>query len=162
TAIIKDSLIQSNVARGAGSLNGGIGAGGGVLFYNAPGSIDRTRIIANRATGGNSSTGQFAGNVGGGGLYLWRGDPSVTLPVIPVTNTVIADNIVELGQGVNPGGGGGGLQVQGLTTQFSHVTFARNQLGLGLFAGQAAVIVPGGAMPNLLPGILNIENSVVA
>ena len=161
TAIITDSLFQSNVALAAGSVSGGFAAGGGVLFYNSKGSIDRTQIIANRATGGNSSAGQYAGNGGGGGLYLWRGDPLVTLPVITVTNTVIADNIVELGQGTNPGGGGG-LQLQGLTAQFSHVTFARNQLGPGLFAGQAVVVVPGGAMPNPLPGILNLENSVVA
>src|SRR5262249_23864685 len=101
TAIIKDSLFQSNVALAAGSVSGGFSAGGGVLLFNSKGSIDRTRIIANRVTGGNSSADQFAGTGGGGGLYLWRGDPSLTLPVITVTNTVIADNILELGQGVN-------------------------------------------------------------
>src|SRR5262245_17980764 len=38
TAIIKDSLFQSNVAQAAGSVNGGFSAGGGVLFYNSNGS----------------------------------------------------------------------------------------------------------------------------
>ena len=113
-----DSLIQSNAARGAASASGGFAAGGGVLLFNSDGVIDRSRIIANRATGGNSAPGQFTGTGGGGGLYLWRSDLSVTIGTIPVTNTVIADDTVELGQGgINPGGGGGGLQVQGLSAR---------------------------------------------
>jgi len=141
TATIADSLFQSNVARAGGSTNGGFAGGGGVLFLNSNAAIDRTRILANRATGGNSSPGQPAGTGGGGGLYLWRGNPSVTLPTLQVRNTVIADNTVELGQGTNPGGGGGGLQVQGLSADLTHVTIARNQLGAGLVAGQGIVVV---------------------
>ncbi len=157
TVAIADSLFQSNVARGAASANGGFAAGGGVLLYNSNGTIDRTRIIANRATGGN---GQVApGPAGGGGLYLWRADPAVTLQTLEVANTVIADNTVELGQGSsNPGGGGGGLQVQALVAHLTHVTFARNQLGPGLVAGQAIVVVPSAAGM----GTLNLEYSVIA
>jgi len=158
TVAIADSLFQSNVAHGAASANGGFAAGGGVLLFNSNGTIDRTRILANHATGGDSLPGQLTGTGGGGGLYLWRSDPAVTLQALRVTNTVIGDNIVELGQGgVNPGGGGGGLQVQGLSANLAHVTFARNLLGSGLVAGQAMVVVPGGSAASV-----NLDHSVVA
>ena len=158
TLSIADSLIQSNAARGAASVNGGFAAGGGVLLFNSDGAIDRSRIIANRVTGGNSAAGQFTGTGGGGGLYLWRSDPSVTIGTIPVTNTVIADNTVELGQGGNnPGGGGGGLQVQGLFARLTHVTLAGNHLGTGLVVGQAMVILAGNS-----PGSADLSYSVIA
>jgi hypothetical protein len=159
TATIADCVFQSNVARAAGSTNGGFAGGGGVLLFNSNGRIDRTRIIANRVTGGNSSPGQPAGTGGGGGLYLWRGNPAVSLPILPVTNTVIADNIVELGQGTNSGGGGGGAQVQGLSADLTHVTFARNQLGAGLVAGQAMVVVEA---PGVSTTTVTLHYSAVA
>src|SRR5206468_4583569 len=102
------------------------------------------------------------GNAGGGGLYLWRGDSSVTLSTVEVTNTVIADNRIDPGQGTTPSGGGGGLQVQGLVAHLSHVTFAGNQLGTGLTAGQAAVVVESGPPTALAAGTLNLDYSVVA
>ena len=155
---IADSLFQSNLAQGATSRSGGVATGGGVLFFNSNGTIDRTRIIANRATGGSSAPGQFAGSVGGGGLYLWRADPAIPLSTLSVNNTVIADNVVELGQGMNPGGGGGGLSVHALSADLSHVTLARNQLGQGLSAGQAVVVIgiPGAN------GSVDLSHSVVA
>jgi len=156
---IADSLFQSNVAGGAASWNGGFAGSGGVLLFNSKGTINRTQILANRATGGNSSTGQFAGTGGGGGLYLWRSDPTVTLPTLSIKNTVIADNTVELGQGVNPGGGGGGLQVQGLSANLDHVTFARNRLGTGLVVGQAMVVLEA---PGISVASVNLNYSVVA
>jgi hypothetical protein len=156
---ITDSLFPFNVAQGAASAKGGFAGGGGILLFNSNGSINRTRIVGNRATGGGSTGQQLTGTGGGGGLYLWRSDPAVTLDTIQVLNTVIADNTVELGQGgVNPGGGGGGLQVQGLFANLRHVTFARNQLGPGLVAGQALVVVPSDAGP----GSVNLKFSVVA
>ena len=156
TLTIEDSVFQSNVTLAGSSVSGGYAAGGGILFFDSNGSITRARIIANRAKGGDSSAG-FAGNAGGGGLNLWRNDLTLTLATIPVTNTVIADNIVELGNGGNPGGGGGGLQVQGLAADLDHVTFARNQLGAGLVVGQAMVVVPVGSGT-----IVNLNHSVVA
>jgi hypothetical protein len=144
TLTIADSLFQANVAQAAASANGGFAGGGGIMFFNSNGAIERTRILTNRATGGDSSPGQSAGSGGGGGLYLWRVDPGVSLTTLSVENTVVADNVVQLGRGVNPGGGGGGLQVQGLSADLAHVTFARNQLGSGLVVGQAMVVLAAG------------------
>jgi hypothetical protein len=156
---IADSLVQSNVARGANTVHGGFGGGGGVMFFNSSGRVDRTRILANNATSGNSSPGQLAGSVGGGGLYLWRNNPAVALPVLPVVNTVLADNSVALGQGNNPGGGGAGVFVQGLTADLTHVTLARNQLGPGLVVGQAVAVIEA---PGVSTTTANLNYSVVA
>jgi hypothetical protein len=140
---ISDSLFQSNLVRGAASVFGGVATGGAVMIFNSNGTIDRTRILANRATGGNSAPGEFAGSVGGGGLHFWRANPAIALSPLSVSNTVIADNVAEVGVGKDGGGGGGGLSVQGLSATLAHVTLARNQLGNPLNAGQALVLPPG-------------------
>ncbi len=145
SASIADSRFQSNVVQ-AGSRNpgfGGFAGGGGVLIFNsASASIDRSLFFANRATGGASSPGNAAGTGAGGGLYLWRGSPGAPAITIQVRNSVFAENIVQLGSsGTNPGGGGGGAQVQGLTAVFDHATFANNQLSPTLVFGQAVAIV---------------------
>ncbi len=157
-ATIADSRFQSNISVGANSVNGGVGFGGGVLFFNSNGTIDRTHILANRATGGNSSAGQPAGTPSGGGLYLWRGAPP-PLSTFQLRNVVIAGNSLGLGTGVNPGGGGGGLMVQGLSAELSHVTLARNQLGPGLVAGQALVVVEA---PGVSTASATLSHSIVA
>jgi hypothetical protein len=158
TATIADSLFQSNVARGGASTSGGFAGGGGILSFNANVSIDRTRILANRVTSGNSSPSQPVGNVAGGGLYLWRNNPATSLPTLQVTNTVIADNLAELGQGTTPSGGGGGVFVQGLTADLTHVTLARNQLGAGLVVGQALALVDA---PGVSTTTVNLKYSAV-
>jgi Domain of unknown function (DUF4214) len=159
TATIGDSLFQSNVAQAAASGQGGFAGGGGIMFFNSNGAIERTQILANRVTGGDSSAGQSAGTGGGGGLYLWRASPGVALAPLSVRNTVIADNVVQLGRGVNPGGGGGGLQVQGLAADLAHVTFARNQLGGGLVVGQAMVVLDA---PGVSSATVALRHAVVA
>jgi len=145
---IADSRFQSNVVQAA-TRNpgfGGFAAGGGVMFFDATaGSIDRSVLIANRATGGGSSSGNAAGSAGGGGLYLWRGDASVPNPLLTVRNSVFAENLVQIGAtGTNPGGGGGGVFVQGAQVQLEHLTMSDNRLGSNLVFGQAVGVVASG------------------
>ena len=58
---IEDSLFTFNVAQGAASAKGGFAAGGGILLFNSSGSINRTRIVGNRAKGGDSTGQQLTG-----------------------------------------------------------------------------------------------------
>ena len=151
TVTIVDSLVILNVVRGATSTpEGGFGGGGGVMLFNSAGTINRTRVIANHVTGGVQGG-------GGGGVYLWRTIPELTLPKIQVLNTVIADNRFELGDGVNAGGGGGGIQVQGLVANLRQVTLSGNELGPGLVAGQAMLVNQFAG-----PGIATLQYSAVA
>lgn len=159
---IADSIFQSNVAQAA-TANAGFGGfagGGGVLLFNpTSGSIDRTRFIANRATGGGSSPGNVNGTAGGGGLYLWRGSLAGPAITVNVRNSVFAENVVELGSsGTNPGGGGGAVQVQGLTVVFDHDTFSDNRLGTGLVFGHAIAAVE---TPGVAASTVTLKNSAV-
>lgn len=134
---LSDSLITNNLSQGGNGLNGGVGGGGGIFLQDSAATIDRTYVISNTAKGGDSTGSGHWGPSGGGGLFL-LGDranpPSVTL-----TNLIIADNDSVAGTiGDNAlAGGGGGVQVEGLTALFTHDTFARNRLGPSLVAGQA-------------------------
>lgn len=156
---IADSVFKGNIARAADSANGGMGAGGGILFFNSNGSVHRTQILANQALGGGSSPALPSGPVGGGGLYLWRGSPSVSLDPIAVHNAVIANNSVTRGQGVNSGGGGGGVFIQGLTADLSHATLVDNQLRNGLAVGQAVAVIEA---PGVGPSTASIGYSIIS
>jgi hypothetical protein len=76
-----------------------------------------------------------------------------------VVNTIVADNVLEMGQGRNVGGGGGGIQVQGLTANLTHLTLARNRLGPGLVVGQAIVVVQA---PDVSAATANLSHSIIA
>ncbi len=158
TLIVADSQFRSNVARGGnGSADGGMAGGGGILALNSNARIERVQVIANRLSSGNASGGT-AGAIGGGGLYLWRGRPDAP-SLNEVINTIVADNSLEKGQGTSVGGGGGGIQVQGLTANLIHVTLARNWLGPGLVVGQALVVVQA---PGVSAATANLSHSIVA
>ena len=156
---IVDSEFKSNVVRGGnGSADGGMAGGGGILAFNSSARIERVQVIANRLIGGNASSGGTAGTGGGGGLYLWRGRPDAP-SVNEVVNTIVADNVLEMGQGRNVGGGGGGIQVQGLTANLTHLTLARNRLGSGLVVGQAIVVLRA---PDVSAATANLSHSIIA
>lgn len=141
TMNIADSVFKGNIARAATSATGGMGAGGGLLFFNSNGSVHRSQILANQAFGGGSSPSLSSGPAGGGGIYLWRSSPAASLGTFAVHNTVIASNSASRGQGINIGGGGGGIFIQGLAADLSHVTLADNQLLNGLVVGQAIALI---------------------
>ncbi len=155
---ITDSRFQSNLARGGdGSTEGGFAGGGGILVFNSEAKIERVQVIANRALSGSAADGT-AGPVGGGGVYLWRARPDAPA-TNRVINAIIADNAVESGGGQNVGGGGGGIQIQGLTAEVTHATLAGNRLGAGLIAGGALVVVEA---PGVSTTTVNLNYSIVA
>jgi len=158
--IISDAYIYNNLARGGDANNGGFGAGGGILINNTPATIERVWIIANSAIGGNSTSNGNAGAGGGGGLYLWKTD-NITLPTINIKNSVIADNIVALGDigGTAAGGGGGGIQIQGLQATITNSTIAHNILKAPLVCGQGLLVL---SSPGISAGSATIVNSIIS
>jgi hypothetical protein len=158
--VITDSTLSGNVAKAGNAVNGGFGAGGGILINNTPATIDRVQLIANSAIGGNAQTGSGnAGAGGGGGLYLWK-NKNVNAAA-SVLNTIIADNFVTMGNvgNTSQGGGGGGIQVQGLTATISHTTIAENRLGSALVSGQGLLVL---AAPNVASSTANVNYSIIA
>lgn len=158
--VMTDSYVSGNTARAGNAATGGVGAGGGVMVFNSPATMERVQLIANNAIGGNSTNGGNAGPAGGGGLYLWRTRTNIN-PSVSVTNAIIADNYVTMGSSGNTslGGGGGGIQVQGLTATISHATIARNQLGPALVSGQGVLVL---AAPGVSNAIANVNHSIIA
>jgi len=57
------------------------------------------------------------------------------------------------------GGGGGGIQVQGLTATISHATIARNRLGSSLVSGQGLLVLTA---PGVSASTANISYSIIA
>lgn len=157
---ISDSYLSNNVATGGNALNGGFGAGGGILIYNSPVTIERVQLISNSAIGGITTGAGNAGPGGGGGLYLWRSLASLSADA-SVTNAIISDNYVRMGSigGTAPGGGGGGIQVQGLTVTITHSTIARNRLGPALVSGQGLLVLTA---PGVSNSTANVNYSIIA
>ncbi len=157
---ISDSTLSNNVATGGNAKNGGFGAGGGIMMYNSPVVMDRVRLVANSAIGGNSTGGGNAGPGGGGGLYLWRSLVNLNSNAT-VTNAIIADNYVTMGTvgGTVLGGGGGGIQVQGLQATITHSTIARNRLGPALVSGQGLLVLTA---PGVSASTVNVNQSIIS
>lgn len=156
---ITDSYLRGNVSVGGNALNGGFGAGGGMLVNNTPATIERVYLIANSAIGGNTTSTGNAGAGGGGGLYLWKNE-AVGMSV-SLMNVVVTDNYVTMGNlgGTAPGGGGGGIQVQGTQATISHATIARNRLGPTLVSGQGLLVL---AAPGVSSASANLNHSIIA
>jgi hypothetical protein len=109
------------------------------MTMNVGVTIDRARVVANRSSGGDGTVN--AGTTGGGGLYLSElgGTGSVMM-----RNSVVVDNLAEMGStGAPPGGGGGGIFLQGLPSTLDHVTLADNRLGSTFMQGIGVVIISG-------------------
>jgi hypothetical protein len=155
---ISDSIVNGNVSQAGNAVNGGYGSAGGILIYNGPATINRVKVVANRAIGGSTTGGGSAGSAGAGGIYLWRTNSSVN-GNSSVTNTIITDNYVGTGSGTVPGGGGGGVQAQGVTATFIHCTIARNQLGSSLISGQGLLVL---AAPSVSSSTVAVSFSVIS
>jgi len=151
---VYDANIQDNVSLGGNGQYAGIGGGAGIMAANSNIVIERTKIIANTATGGTGTV--LRGSAGGGGIYLTRfvGDATAV-----ITNSVIANNYIEMGSGPgNPGGGGGGLWLQGVQIDITHTTIANNQMQSSLVYGIAAIFVN---FQTPTPTIANISYSAI-
>lgn len=157
---LRNSTFTDNTAQGGDAADGGFGAGGGVLVNNTSTTIEQVRIIHNSAIGGNTTGSGNTGAGGGGGLYLWHTDTN-TNPTASVTNSIIADNYAAQGSSGNPrpGGGGGGIQVQGLHADINYTTIADNRLGPTLVSGQALLVL---AAPGVASASANVNNSIIA
>ena len=158
--VMSGSYISGNTAKGANAATGGFGAGGGIMVFNSSATIDRVQLISNSAIGGNTTGGGNAGGGGGGGLYLWKSRTNVN-PSASVTNAIVADNYVAMGSagGTAIGGGGGGIEVQGLAATITHTTMARNRLGPALISGQALAVL---AAPGVSSASANVNHSIIA
>lgn len=134
---VDKSEIKDNLAQGGNGQYAGLGGGGGIMSANSNVKINSTSIIANTARGGTGTTEK--GSVGGGGLYFTRFTGSTS---IEITNSVIADNYIEIGSGPgDPGGGGGGLWLQGVQVNMIHTTIANNRMSPTLLYGAAMILV---------------------
>jgi hypothetical protein len=137
TFTLRDAELQGNVALGGNGAEGGLGCGGALQTSRTEMTVDRVRMIDNRATGGDGTTER--GSAGGGGAYLTGyGDGTQ----VQIANSVIADNLAETGAtGQVAGGGGGGLWLQGVEAEITHTTFARNRLGSAPMSGLGLIVV---------------------
>ena len=154
---IYDSLITGNQSQGGNAYQAGLGGGGGVMATASDLHLQRVRIVGNTARGG-TGTGT-RGSTGGGGVYLTNFDGSVN-PTFYIANTIIADNYIEMGSGPgNPGGGGGGLWIQGAMVDFSHVTLAGNRMAQDLGYGSGMIIVNFGTP---YPSSITLRNCLIS
>lgn len=149
--ILTDIDIHDNLALGGDGRNSGpgagLGTGGGISTGTATIFLDRMRVVNNVARGGN---GQVAAGAGGGGGYYITGYAEVS-----IANSIIADNLAEMGsQGTLPGGGAGGVFANFANINVTHSTFARNRLGSAPMQGTALVVVNGGS--------INLSYSIIA
>lgn len=156
-----DAELKNNTIMGGQAATGGFAFGGGIITDGTNSTLDRINIIHNAAISGASSTDGNSGGPSGGGAYLTSfiyGQGHET----NISNSVIADNWIEVGApGKSTGGGGAGLVVQAMTANINHSTFANNYFLGDLKCGQA-VMVNGLYGSSGLPGIANINYSIIA
>ncbi len=150
-----DAVIRDNTAQGGVANVGGLAFGGGMNINYTTVTVDRTQIVDNLALSGGSSLGGSAGLVSGGGIYIASyaspGSGHLTL-----TNTVIADNAVQVGTpGTTSLTSGAGMGIQAVTVDIFHCTFDNNQFITEGKAGQAITVVGSGG-PTGIAGVVNI------
>ena len=159
---LADARIQGNLVQGGVARVGGVGMGGGVMADTSQMTMDRVWVIANKAKSGGSSTSYQVGAVGGGGGYFVHWGTSGVYN-ISITNSIFANNSVELGSpGSNIGGGGGGVTFQGVKATVTHTTFAQNTLGSGLVVGQAVAVFGNGDGTGAVLGNLTMRYSIIS
>lgn len=146
---LSDSDLVQNSTRGGDAWEGGLGRGGGILMNDAQVTLDRVLLLANQSTGGDgnaSGSGGCSAGEGrrgaadGGGATLGRylGSPVV----VTVRNSIVADNATRMGTtGCEPGGGGGGISLDGVQATFEHLTLARNSIGPTSMQGSGLVLL---------------------
>ncbi|HEY8506074.1 MAG TPA: VCBS repeat-containing protein, partial [Gemmataceae bacterium] len=157
---ITDAVLTNNVAEGGPGFRGGIVGGGAVQTGESNLTLERVKLVGNSAIGGpSSSPNGEAGPTGGGAVYATQfRSPGVR---VTITNTLIAGNAVRFAAGFgshNAGGGGGGVWLQGVQTDLTHVTLADNLLGPDLFFGDALLLISDGTTPT----VASLAHSIVA
>lgn len=156
-ATLSDSTFSENKSVGGDGQKGGVANGGGIETFNS--SIDAERIIAinNQAISGSGS--QSRGISGGGGILIVDYN-SVPPRSARLSNSLIADNSALMGSRGNPTiSAGGGLWVQGITAQLSHLTIANNHVDPLANQGAAIIVINTGAPP---VANVNLSYSIIA
>jgi len=150
-----DAVLKGNSSTGGVGQHAGLGGGGGITLAGTPAVIDRAIIVANTAKGGAGSV--VKGSAGGGGVYAMSFTSSPAQ--ISISNSVIADNYIEMGSGSgNPGGGGGGIWLQGILANLTHTTISNNRMEPGLAYGAAILLLNFSAPISTL----NLSYSVIS
>jgi hypothetical protein len=147
--LIADADLVQNSAFGGSAFEGGLARGGGLLMNDAPLILDRVLLIDNLAQGGDGASSgsgacsagegrRGAGDGGGATLTRYLGNPiAVTL-----RNSVVAANRARMGTtGCEPGGGGGGIALDGVAATLEHLTLAGNSLGPTSMQGSGMVLM---------------------
>ncbi len=158
---LTDAIVTDNLAKGAVGATGGYAFGGGIMTDTANSTISRAQVNRNVVTSGASNASGEAGDAGGGGFYLanfW----SASNIVVNLYNTIVGDNIVQVGTpGHNGGINGAGITVQAITANINHCTIVNNNFVGGMNFGQAiAVLGEFGSSGKLATA--NINYSVIA
>jgi hypothetical protein len=77
-----------------------------------------------------------------------------------ITNSVFADNLAEMGDtGTPAGGGGGGINLRGVSATIIHTTVARNKLESGAMQGSGILLLDQGATT---PTTATLAYSIIA
>ncbi len=158
---IENSELKANFAKGGKGNVGGYAMGGGLMTDDSLLTMSRGIVIQNQAIAGETLGASTPTCAGGGGLYL----TAFTQPnkfVLNLSNTIVADNVIDVeGQGIKTGGSGAGVVVQALTANLNHITLANNQVNNDARFGQALMIVGLKANDNT-GAIVNLQNSIVS
>jgi hypothetical protein len=151
-----DADLRQNLAQGGQAQNGYLGNGGGLEAIDSDVTLDRVTIIGNTARGGDGTTGD-KGAAGGGGINsTWISSGYDAR--LSISNSIIANNVAEMGAGVNvTGGGGGGIWVQATEADIVHTTVARNRVDSPM-QGQGILLIEVGSRG----ATADISHSIVA
>jgi hypothetical protein len=135
---VNDALINGNQAIGGNAFNAGGGFAGGIHGQNGGVTINRARVLSNKAVSGASSGGS-ARAAAAGGLNFNLMPGYTPIRTVSIANSIIADNRIEYG-GPTSYGAGGGVTIQAMAGTISHTTIARNTLGPNIIHGQGLLV----------------------
>lgn len=162
--VLTASDLVQNEARGGTAFTGGLGRGGSLIMNDSPVTLDGVLLLANLSQGGDGdASGSGACGFGeaqrgtgdGGGATLTRYFSSAI--AVTLRNSIVAGNQALMGTtGCEPGGGGGGLFLDGVDATLEHVTLAGNSIGPTSMQGSGMVLLAtvAGAVANWSHGIV--------
>lgn len=142
---LSNSTFSENQSIAGNGQKGGVANGGGIDTFNSSIDAERIFVVDNQAISGSGS--QSRGISSGGGILIvdYNSNPARTARV---SNSVIANNAALMGSsgGVSISAGGG-LWVQGITAQLSHLTIVNNRVDPLSNQGAAIIVINTGAPP---------------
>jgi hypothetical protein len=153
--------MQNNYIQAGNAQQGGIANGSAFNSMGTTVDFQRLYILGNTTRGGGSTTGGVRGS-SNGAIYVddINGGASRSAKI---SNSIIANNNSYLSDSgsSSEGGGGGGVTFQAIQGRVSHVTFANNKLGGGLYVGEAFLAMGSAGMGGT-PANVTVEYSIIA